>query len=370
MKPHQFLSCFFTILFYITAYSSPASSATSQQTEQSILEVLTNENTRLISVRAKGVTLDNVMQRISQVTGLTVKASNSSILDEIVEINLNNLPLKETIDRLLQGVNSVFFYSSEPATGKDGTPDLTKVILLSRKEELPRTAITNQGKSTAQNSPKAQTQMARLRLLSIIKSPLGNAILQGKMLETRRILEALLETGTEEEIQEAIEALGDILSQPDLYNQARNGHVFFEALEAFKKLDPQGGAVKMTSLLQSGKEPWVQSLAAQSLGELGQTSSIDALTTAFAGNDPLVQDAAAASLAQIATDIGVGELFKATANGGPALQQEIINALVLSGNEKAQSALNQAVAENLIPAELATEEAVAQLTELKNPENN
>lgn len=365
--PLVLLYCF-TFLFYTAFHSSPAIGATpSSQVGQSILEVLQNKKTGLISVKAQGVTLDNVMRRISQVTGLTVNSSNTSILDETVVINLKNLPLKEIVDRLLQGVNSVFFYSSEPATGKDGTPDLTKVMLLSRKEALPSHAITNQGKVTANKISKAQANTVRLRLLAIIKSPLGNAILQGKMLETRRILKALLESGTEEEIQEAIDALGDILTQPDLYNQARNGHVFFEALDAFKKLDPQGGSVKMTNLLQSSEEPWVQSLAAQSLGELSQTNSIAPLTAAFAGNDPLVQDAAAASLAKLGAEIGVAELFKATASGGPDLQQKIINALVLSGNEKAQAALEQAVAENLIPAEMASEEAVAQLIQSENP---
>ncbi|MEK9629122.1 MAG: hypothetical protein VW455_08870 [Nitrospinota bacterium] len=370
MKLSWFLFSCITVLVFSAIFPCLAKATTAFKSEQSILEVLKNNETRRISIRAKNVSLKNVMERIVQVTGLSVKSSDASILDEFVEINLKDLTLKETIDRLLQGVNSVFFYSSEPTTGKDETPNLTKVMLLSRKEALPRSVITNRGKGEEKLKSKAQTNTVRLRLLAIVKSPLGNAILQGKMLETKRILKTLLESGTEEEIKEALEALGDILIQPDLYNQARNGHVFFEALEAYKKLDPQGGAVKMTNLLQSSEEPWVQSLTAQSLGELGQANSITSLTSAFVGNDPLVQDAAAASLAQIATDIGVRELFKATANGGPVLQQKIINALVLSGDEKSQATLAQAVAENLIPAELATEEAAAQQIESENSENN
>jgi hypothetical protein len=363
--PLVLFSCF-TVLFYTTSYSYPAFGATPSQVEQSILEVIQNKETRLISVRAKDASLKNVMQRISKVTGLVVKSPNASILDETVEINLKDITLKETIDLLLQGVNSVFFYSSKPVVEKDATPRLTKVMLLSRKEAVPSRAITNQSKDVANNTPKDQSNPVRLRLLAIIQSSLGRSILEKKLFSTESILKELLENGTEEEIKEAIAALSDIIAQPSLYNQARNGHVFHEAIEAFKKLDPKGGESFLTNLLQENSEPWVQSLAAQSLGEMGQTSSIPALTAAYASDDPLVQQAAANSLAIIGTDIGVGELFKATASGGPALQQEIINSLALSGDEKTQAALDQAVTDNIIPAESVSEEAVAQLTESEN----
>ena len=366
MKLPLVLASCFTVLFYIVTLSSPASSATAIHVEQNNLEVLQNNETGLISVRAKDVSLKNVMQRISQVTGLTVKSSNASILDEAVEINLKNLSLKEIVDRLLQGVNSVFFYSSKALTEKDETPALTKVMLLSRKEALPTGAITNREKKLTNKAITAQAQQIRLRLLAIIKSPLGRSIMEKKLFATQSILKGLLETGTEEEIKEAIAALGDILAQPALYNQARNGHVFHEAMEAFKKLDPKGGENYLTQLLKESSEPWVQSLAAQSLGEMGQTSSIPTLAAAYASGDPLVKEAAIYSLAKIGADIGVGEIFKATASGDSGLQQEIINALALSSDEKSQAALDQAVAENLIPAESVSEEAVAQLTESEN----
>ncbi len=366
MKLSLILTSFFTVLFYIVSLPSPSSSATALHAEQNNLEVLQNNETGLISVRAKDVSLNNVMQKISQVTGLTVRATNASILDEAVEINLKSLPLKEIIDRLLQGVNSVFFYSSKALTGKDETPALTKVMLLSRKEALPTGAITNREKKLTKTVMTVQAQQKRLRLLDIIKSPLGRSIMEKKLFATQSILKELLETGTEEEIKEAIAALGDILAQPALYNQARNGHVFHEAMEAFKKLDPKGGENYLTQLLKESSEPWVQSLAAQSLGEMGQTSSIPTLAAAYASGDPLVKEAAIYSLAKIGSDIGVGEIFKAIASGGPGLQQEIINALALSSDEKSQAALDQAVAESLIPAESVSEEAVAQLTESEN----
>jgi hypothetical protein len=365
--PLVLLSCL-TVLFYTVSYSSPAIGATPSQVEQSILEVIQNKETRLISVRAKDVSLKNVMQKISQVTGLIVKSSSRGILDEQVQIDLKGLTLKQTIDRLLYGVNSVFFYSSEPATGKKTTPELVKIMLISRKESLPSGTIANHETEQGKTRQARAYLSGKSKLKSILLTRLGRAILGNNPSVTKRIIQQLLETGTEEEVKEAITALGDIVLDPSLYNQASNGHVFYEALEAFKKLDPQGGSAYLDNLLQAGGEPWIQSLAIQGLGEIGQSSSTASLISAFASSDPLIQNAAINSLAKIGDSQGIQQLLQATKSGDPALQQTIVSALAFSGNANSSSALSLAIAENQIPATAVSADITEQLAQSNEPE--
>jgi len=368
MKFKWILPSCIAVLFFAATFSSAVEGATSLQAEQGTLEVLQDKNSNLISVHAKDVTLDNVMTRIAEVTGLVVKTSNRGILDEQVQINLSNLTLKQTIDRLLYGVNSVFFYSSEPATGKETTPELVKIMLLSRKESLPSGTIANHDARQGKTKQARAYRSGKSTLKSILLTRLGRAILGNNPSATKRIIQQLLETGTEEEIKEAIAALGDIMLDPSLYNQASNGHVFYEALEAFKKLDPQGGASYLANLLQAGGEPWVQALAIQGLGEIGQSSSTASLMSAFTSNDPLIQNAAINSLAKIGDSQGIQQLLQATKSSDPALQQTIVSALAFSGNANSSSALSLAITENQIPAAAVSEDVIEQLAQSNEPE--
>lgn len=329
--------------------------------EQSILEVLRDKESGLLSIRARKVSLGKVMERISEVTGLIVKSTNPDILEELVEINLGHQSLEQIIDVLLDGVNSILFYSSAPATAKAmKTPGLFKVMLLSR--EVGGSA----GIKTNQKEAPEKTKVQKVQI--VMNTELGHAILGNNTFATQTILRALIETGTEKKIERAIEDLGTTLFNPSLYNQASNGHVFYEALAALKELDPDHGEDFLTGLLETSEEAWVQSLAATSLGEIGREWAIDPLLSAFAGNDPLVRDAAAHSLARIGDDRGIHQLLQAMKNGDPALQQVIVNALAFAGDENSKAALNQAIAEKQIPAEAVSGDVIYQLAQQNEPE--
>ena len=153
----------------------------------------------------------------------------------------------------------MFFYASKPT--QTATPRLTKVMLLSRKEGLPAATISNQSQESGRGidirSPAKETL-----LKTILATELGRSILEDNSFATQRILQQLLETGTPEEIKTAVEAMGNLMLDPSFYGQASNGHAFYEALSALKKLDCKGTENYLTKLLQTSEEPWVQSLAA------------------------------------------------------------------------------------------------------------
>lgn len=262
------------ISYFVTLLLAVAPAVANQQ--QNKLEVVQDQKSGLISIHAENVSLTEVMWEVSAVTGLIVKTSNRDILNEYVTIDLKNISLKQVVDRLLYGVNSVFFYASKPT--QTATPRLTKVMLLSRKEGLPAATISNQSQESGRGidirSPAKETL-----LKTILATELGRSILEDNSFATERILQQLLETGTPEEIKTAVEAMGNLMLDPSFYGQASNGHAFYEALSALKKLDLKGTENYLTKLLQTSEEPWVQSLAAENLGGVGQAESVPPLLT-------------------------------------------------------------------------------------------
>lgn len=356
MKFKQLLFSYFMVLFFTMG---PAFATSSQA--QNVLEVLQNQKSSLLTIRAQNVSLSQVIERISEVTGLIVKTSNRSILDETVTIDLNNLTLKQVIDRLLYGVNSVYFYSST-----QDTQQLTKIMLLSRKEGLPAATISNQSQESKREIP-VRTRSKEILLQTIMATELGRSILEDNPFATRRILQALLETGTPEQIEQAVKAMGELMSDPSFYSQASNGHAFHEALSSLKKLNPKGAENYLVDLLQNNEEPWVQALAAESLGEVGQTQAVTPLLTAFASNDPNVQSSAASSLARIGDARGIDQLLQAIKNSTSESQQTIVHAMAFSGNLNTKIALSQAIAQKQVPQEAVSNEILLQLGQQNDP---
>ncbi len=315
----------------ILAHSSADESLAGLLAPQIILEVRQDKQSGLLSVNARGVTLGEVMEKISEVTGLIVTSINEELLQEPVQIYLKDIPLKQAIDRLLFNVNSIYLYSSIPATKKENTSkDLFKVMLMSKKEELPKGIQTQRTK---------EAEAAKLQV--VMGTDLGRAILGGGATTTKQILNELLETGTEKEIKKAIADLEKVLLLPTLYNHAGTGSVFFESLNALKKLDSETAEYTLTNLLETGEESWIQSLAAENLGEVGGEDSIDPLIAAAESEDPLVRDAAVYSLAKIGDGRGIELLLHKIEEGEPAVQQAVVNTMASSENESTKAALNQ-----------------------------
>ena len=338
MKFERLLTSCLALLLFAVAPAFASSSA-----EQDI--VVRDQKSGLLSIQADNISLTEVMERVSAVTGLIVKTSNPNILNEYVTINLKDVSLKQVVDRLLYGVNSVFFYSSKKTKT---APKLTKVMLLSRKEGLPAGVIANsQGVAEKNKLPTGMNTVPGRFLLANNYSALRNLISALKTKEAR---------------EQIAKDLGSILLNPAHYSQASNGHIFYEALKALKQADSKAAEDYLTNLLESSDEAWVQSLAVRSLGETGGQNAVGPLITAFASTDPSVRNAAALSLARTGNSRGIQQLLQATQSGDLASQQRIVNALAY-GDANSQAALSQAIASNQIPAEAVSEDVAYQLSQ-------
>jgi hypothetical protein len=336
--------------------SSPTVAGTTHPLpEQEILDVHQDPESGLLSIRANKVNRGQVMKKISKVTGLTVQSLDDDILRTPFEVNLKRLPLKQIIDRLLNDLNTILIYSSPPETANaNGVSKLVKVLILSRKKGM------TSGLKVVGNEDSDKTGKG---VRVVLNSELGRAILGNKTSATRRILKALIESDTQAEREKAIEDLGRIMLDPSLYNQAGSGHLFYEALNALKQLNPESGEGFLTRLLETGEEAWVQSLAAQNLGELGSESSVDTLLSAFTSDNTLVRNAAIDSLAKIGDSRGINQLLQMATTGDSALQEFIVHAMAFAGDINSRAALRQAIATNRIPAEAVSQEVLNQLAQ-------
>lgn len=332
-----------------------------QLPEQEHLTVYQDRHSGLFSIRASKVNLGQVMEKVSLVSGVTVQSFRQDILDDPVEVNLDQVSLKQAIDLLLEDVNTVYLYSSLSETGEPTeTSELAQVLMVSRKEGMSAGLKVIGEKALEETVEKT----GKINNAHIVRSTeLGRALVSKNTTQVQKILETLLETGSVNEKEKAVADVGGIVLDPSFYNSAENGHVFYEAMKALKQLDPASGEAFLTNLLQTGEEPWVQSLAAQNLGEFGQESSVGPLLTAFANENTLIRDAAANSLAQIGNAQGIQQLLQAINNGDPAQQQLLVNAMAYAGDTNTKAALSDAIATNQIPAEAVTPDALSQLAQ-------
>jgi len=331
--------------------------------DQKILEVHQNPESGSFTIRAHKISRSEILQKISEMSGLTIQSFDDEILKDPFNVDLADMPLKQIVNLLVEDVNSVFIYSSDDEVSDENTK-LVKVLMISRKEGMPT------GLKAIEQIDQDESAETQDELQIVLNSHLGRALLGNNPFATKRILKALMETGTKYEKKMAVEDIGQIMADPAFYDQANTGHLFQEALDALKQLNPARGEAFLTDLLQNGEEAWVQSLAAQSLGEFGLKSSVDPLLAAFGSDNTLVRDAAINSLAKIGNDQGINQLLQAISTGDSNLQQLIVNAMAYAGDANTQAALNQAIASNQIPVEAVSEDVLHQLAQQKGPANS
>ncbi len=302
---------------------------------QGTLEVTYDAGTDLLSIQAHGVPLGKVIQKITKKTSLTVKSLKEDLLEEPISLEVKKLSLERAMKKLLQGFNSVFLYSPAPATKQiSDTYQLVRVFLLSKKDNVQSNALTEpQATGHQKKAPSKDGELIR-------------AIVAKKPRVAREIVEVLKKKGTEEDLEEAVDALVETMIASLLAGDATTGHTYYGTLGALKELAPARAVDPLVNLLQDQKAgTLVHALAARALGEMGQESAVGPLMSAFDSHDSDVRDAAAFGLARIGGDTGRGFLLQVLRNGELDLQQSAATALAFWGDRQARAALKQVVAE-------------------------
>jgi hypothetical protein len=142
MKLKQFVLLCFSVTFLCVATDAVSASPS----EQNSLQVIKNQTSGLISIRANNVPLFQVIEKVSEVTGLIVKKTQQNLMPDLVKINFSNLPLRQAINRLLNDYNKISIQSDD---GK-----LEQILILSKSANNPHPPL-----SAKVNSPSSHTMI-------------------------------------------------------------------------------------------------------------------------------------------------------------------------------------------------------------------
>ncbi len=142
-----------------------APSIARESTEINKLEVLLDPQSALISVHAHNVALEEVMNKISRVTGFDFKTMKADLLREPVEIKISNRPLQEVLDNLLQNYSKIFLQNDSGNLVKvlimDKTTDTPQPLFAKKIEQAPEldTIKTAPSSTPKESSPSNQAHL-------------------------------------------------------------------------------------------------------------------------------------------------------------------------------------------------------------------
>ncbi len=367
-RPIAYLVSFITAIFFSAAMaiSWAAEETTELAPKQASLGVTYDQEYNLLSIQDHGVLLGRVIKEIDKKTDLTVKSLKENLLEAQISLDLERLSLEQAMKKLLQGINTAFYYSPAPAEKRiPATSHLVKVLLLSKKGSMPADT------TPTREAPSSETQLGVTQMQTPSKGvELIRAIAANKQDLARDIVKALGEKGTKKEIEEAVDALLDAMLSKVHADDSRVERAYFETIAALRELAPERAVNPLVDLLQNEEnETRVRILAASGLGEVGQESAVGPLMWAFDGNDPLVREFAATSLAQIGGQRGVDFLVEALSTGDINFQQTAVIALGLQGNDQAKAALRQAIADGQVAQQAIPKDVAEELARRKDSTN-
>lgn len=293
----------------------------------------------LVSIRTRQAPLGEVLEEISKEVGLTIVPANKELLKEPIPVDIEHASLELTLQRLLEGFNSVFLYASVTDThSRTITPRLSKILLLSKKGAGPSKAQTRKDEPRTGKKSGIDAAPAASRTAELIR-----AIVEAKPPEIKGIVEALKALGKEER-ENVVEILLEALNDKD-------SPAVSTAIAVLKELAPDRAVDPLLDLLQDkDADARVRVLAASGLGEIGGVKVVEPLVSAFHDSDPGVRQAAANGLARIGGERGVGALLQVFSGGPSDLHQTAAMAIASQGDDQAKASLAQAIANGQVPA--------------------
>lgn len=308
------------------------------------LEVQYDRENDLLSVRARQIHLNTLLQEIAQKAALSVESRKDEFLREPVSVEMKGLPLEQALTRLLREFNSAFLYSSAVAAPDEtATPRLIKVIISSRKATKSLEARAPKDESTyptksRNGGPRAVRDGAEML----------RALIEGGPEMVTGIVNTLRETAWEQEREKVVEAL---LHRLDHGNFPPGDGV----IAALKDLAPEKAIDALVKLLH-GTDPRMRVIAAALLGRLEDEKAITPLVSALTDDDALTRQAAASSLALIGGVRATDSLFQAYVAGGNRVRHPVSVAIASHGDEYSQKLLANLIAGGHAPGEPTAEE--------------
>lgn len=316
--------------------------------QPSILEVVYDRATDLLSVHARHAPLAAVLQQISQKAHLSIDSPKTEALAEQVSVDMKGLPLAQALRELVQRFNYAFLYSSPiDPHNKAAAPRLLKVILLSK------TASGSSGVHPSKQEPTTESKSVVHREPVVSQSAdLIRAIIENNSPLAKDIVDSLKEPEKQEEREKTVEALVETLLERLNNNDLRS---YSDALLALKELAPETAARALSHRLPADDRT-TRVVAAAGLGFPGDERAIEPLVSALIGSDPWTRQAAASSLARIGGPRAMNGLFQAYLVGDNRIRHPVAVAIASHGDAHSQQALSRLIAAGQAPGEPAAEE--------------
>ncbi len=281
------------------------------------LEMEYDRATDLLSIRARQIPLNTLLQEIAKKSGLTVESRKEELLRESVSVEMKALPLEQALRQLLREFNSALLYSNASAIrGAVPATRLVGVVLLSKKE-----------RAASQESLAPSGDPGTNRIASVDPAR-----------EKEKTTEALLRS---------LESFAGA--------ESADFSAYLRALNSLKDVAPERVVDPLVNLLLRSQSRQIRVHAASTLGEIADRSAIDPLAWAFRNDeDRLAQQAAMYSLVRIGGERALEPVFRAFGEGNSDLQQAIALALARKGDEKARERLAAIIASGRVSEGVAT----------------
>ena len=318
----------------------------------SVLEVVYDLATDVISIKSRETPLGTVLREISTKTHLTL-SSSKEVFDERVSVEFNRLPLDHALKRLLEGFNSTFVYGlvGDPARNAPNeapAPRLAKVMVLSKKaaHSLDAHAVHDQqtqARSTYETKSTVYAELAGRDPAEVLR-----VLIEGGPEVIKGIVNALREPWRDQEREKMVEVLLERLDNGDFVPSDA-------VLVALKELAPDAVRDALVKRL-SGADPRMRALSAAALGRLGDEGAIEPLLSVLR-DDETTRRVAANSLVLIGGRRTMDALLQAYVAGDNNIRYPVSVAIASFGDERSQKALAKLIAAGLAPRELTPEEA-------------
>jgi HEAT repeat protein len=236
-----------------------------------------------LSLRVRDVPLTDLLEAISERSGVRIKQATIAGLDRPITTSLEDVSPEQALRLLLAGFETVFFYD-ETGRGEDPTARLESVLVLALK-----------------NPPGAAGEARALPRPEDAAAALLQALGEDDLAAAGAIAMALLETVDPREMEQTLSGLLDTMEERPLSEYRAAVQVLAEAApermvaELVKRMQPPDSALGEGSVQATRR----RSRAALGLGIVGDARALDPLMEVFQASEREVRIAAAESIQQI-----------------------------------------------------------------------
>jgi hypothetical protein len=270
----------------------------------------------LISIRAQGVRLREVLGQVADTAAITVVGAEGGALSARASIDIERAPLERALRQLLGDISFTLLYSSEPAGGS-GTRGRPIELIVGKMRAGPDPA--------REVAPATPSDPMSTSSESLVRQ------LMERRFAASEIVGTLTDTGNPTLRAETEEALLQLLGEPDFRR-------YGAAADVLKHLAPAQAAAALTPWLGDG-DAQRRVVAVVALGDLQNDASVEPLTAALTGGDPVARQAAASSLARIGSPAATAALLGTYVSGDEGVRTPIAVAIASHGGQATQWAL-------------------------------